>query len=184
MDSKISLGDRVDFTLEGNPSMLDAIKRLKGRFRIEHTDRDGNLIGEYEMDNGITTGGKNSLLNTFFNNTTPPVTWYFGVVDNSGFSAFTDATDTMSSHSGWNEFTNVSGNRVAWGNGSASSASITNGTAATISITGSGTLKGIFVTTVNTVGGTTGVLWSTAAFSSTVNVNNGDNLKITYTVNC
>jgi hypothetical protein len=44
-------------------------------------------------------------------------------------------------------------------------------------------LKGIFVTSSNTKNGTTGTLWSTAAFASTVDVSNGDSLKITYTVN-
>jgi hypothetical protein len=94
------------------------------------------------------------------------------------------ASDTMGSHAGWTEFTSYSqANRVAWGPGAAGSQSITNGTPATFDITGSGTVKGIFVANQNTKGGTTGTLWATALFPSDVPVVNTDQLKVTYTVN-
>jgi hypothetical protein len=47
----------------------------------------------------------------------------------------------------------------------------------------SGTVKGIFITSNNTKSGTSGKLWSTALFSADVPVVNGDQLKITYTLN-
>ncbi len=90
----------------------------------------------------------------------------------------------MSSHAGWTEFTTYSdATRVAWTTVAAASESITNTTVSTFNINGSGTVKGIFVTSVSTKSGTTGTLWSTAAFTSPVPVSNGDQLKITYTVN-
>lgn len=157
---------------------------LKGRFQIELFDKDGNFKGTYDMPNGIVNEGKDKILDVMFNDDTQIAnsSWYIGLIDLSGFSALAD-TDTMASHSGWNEFTSYSeANRVAWGSGSAASQSVTNATPATFNISGSGTVKGVFVTSNNTKGGTSGLLWATALFAADVPVSNGDQLKITYTV--
>lgn len=159
---------------------LDDEVKLTGKFIVEHFDKDGKLIGKHELKNGITNQGKNSLLGIMFHADTQITAWYIGIIDNSGWTAEA-AGDTLASHSGWNEFTNYTGNRLAWGPGASSGQSITNGTPVSFPITGSGTLKGIFVASVAT--GTSGTLWSTADFASTVAVTNGDTLKITYTVN-
>jgi len=157
---------------------------LIGEFtQIQLVDKDGNLKFEDSFHNDITNIGKDSLLYSFFRNQTQPAAWYFGLVDNSGFSAFA-AGDTMSSHAGWTEFTTYSDStRVAWTTVAAASQSISNTSVSTFNINGSGTVKGIFVTSVSTKSGTTGTLWSTAAFTSAVPVSTGDQLKITYTVN-
>lgn len=151
--------------------------------QLEHW-RDGRCIGKYECHNGITNVGKNKILNDMFNDGTQTAnsSWYIGLIDASGYTALA-ATDTMSSHSGWNEFTTYSeANRVAWGSGTASAQSTTNSTPATFNITGTATVKGVFIPTNNTKSGTTGTLWSTALFSADVPVSNGDQLKVTYTV--
>jgi len=110
--------------------------------------------------------------------------WYIALIDNGGFSALS-ASDTMSSHSGWSEFVTYSqSTRVAWGSGAASGQATTNASPATFDITGSGTIYGIFVTSGSAKSGTSGTLWATAGFASTVPVSNGDQLKITYTVSC
>jgi hypothetical protein len=109
--------------------------------------------------------------------------WFIGMINNSGYSALAD-TDTMASHSGWIEFTGYSqGNRVLWGQGTPAAQSITNSTPATFNITSTATLKGIFITSSNVKNGTTGLLWSTGLFSADLPVVNGDELKITYTLN-
>lgn len=151
-------------------------------FTVEHW-RNGEKIGDIEVLNGIVDVGLNSLLDVTFRNQTQIATWYMGLVDNSGFSAFADA-DTMSSHSGWNEFTTYSdANRITWVPAAAASRAISNSvTSADFNINGSGTVKGIFITSDNTKSGTTGTLWATAAFASTVAVVNGDVLKVTYTI--
>lgn len=157
---------------------------LKGRYQAEHRDAQGNLLGVYDILNGITNVGKDKLLDDMFNDGTQTAnnSWFIGLVDSSGFSAFA-AADTMSSHAGWNELTGYTeANRVAWGSGAASGQSTTNASPATFNMNGAGTVKGVFVTTNNTKSGTTGTLWSTAAFSADVPVTNGDQLKITYTV--
>lgn len=156
---------------------------LAGRFVVEHRDRDDNLKAIYDIPNGIVDEGLNSILDVMFHASSQITTWYIGLVDNSGFSAFADA-DTLSSHAGWSEFTSYTeANRVTWAEDAASSRSISNTTTADFSINASGNLKGIFVSSNNVKStGNTGTLWSTAAFSSVVATANGDTLKVTYTV--
>lgn len=157
---------------------------LKGRFHVEHVDKDGLLLGTYDIDNDITNEGKNLLFDVMFNSVTPIANsaWAIGLISITSYSALA-AGDTMASHAGWTEFTSYSqSTRVAWGSGTSSGQSVTNASPATFDISGSGTVKGIFVTSQNTKSGTTGKLWSTALFSADVPVSNGDQLRITYTV--
>lgn len=157
---------------------------MHGRHYVEHF-REGLLLAKYDVFNDITNEGKNLIFDIMFHDQTQiaAASWYIGLISISGFSALA-ASDTMASHSGWTEFTTYSqSTRVAWGQGSPSSQSITNASPATFDITGSGTVKGIFVTSNSTKGGTTGKLWSGALFLADVPVVNGDQLKITYTIN-
>ena len=155
---------------------------LKGKFVVEHFNKDGEKVGEYDFPNGIVDEGLNHILDTQFNSGTAVTTWYIGLVDNAGFSAFANA-DVMNSHAGWTESTAYgAANRVTWSSGAAASRAVTNATTADFAMNATTTLKGIFVTSNNTKSGTTGVLWSTAAFSSNVTANNGDTLKVTYSV--
>lgn len=156
----------------------------KGHFSVQHFNKNGKLIGEYEFPNGITDEGKDQILDVQFNDATQIAnnSWFIGLIDLSGFTALAD-TDTMASHSGWNEFTSYSeATRVAWGSGAAASESTTNSSPATFNINGSGIIKGVLVPTNSTKGGTSGTLWATALFAADVPVSNGDQMKITYTV--
>ena len=156
---------------------------LKGRFVVEHKDVDGNVKGTYEFPNGIVDEGLNSILGVQFNGASQIGTWYIGLVDNAGWSAFADA-DTLSSHAGWTESTTYSeSNRVEWEEDAPASRAISNTTTADFSVNATGNLKGIFVSSNNVKStGNTGTLWSTAAFSAVVATANGDTLKVTYTV--
>jgi len=156
---------------------------ISGRFVVEHRDCDDTLKAIYEFPNGIVDVGLNHILDTQFNGGSQISTWYIGLVDNSGFSAFADA-DTLASHAGWSEFTSYTeSNRVTWSSDAASSRSISNSSTADFSINATGNVKGIFVSSNNVkTTGNTGTLWSTAAFSSVVATANGDTLKVTYTV--
>jgi hypothetical protein len=175
----------LDHKVQRGPELLEKLL-MKGKFQVEHRDKGGKLIGIYDLPNGITNIGKNKVLDVMFNDSTPiaNASWFIGLIDNASFSALA-AGDTMASHAGWIEFTGYSqATRVAWGSGAASSQSTTNASPATFDITGTATLNGIFVNSIGTKGGTTGTLWATASFTSTVPVNNGDQMKITYTVSC
>lgn len=149
---------------------------------VEHI-RDGKTIAVYETKNGIVDVGINSLLDVGFRNQTQIATWYAGIIDNASFSALA-AADTMSSHAGWLEFTDYTeAVRQTWSMDAAASRAISNSTTPmTFSINDTGTIKGIFVTSVDTKSGTTGTLWATALFASNVAVSSGDILKVTYTI--
>lgn len=169
------------FTAAQAAMPVESLKDFGGTFKIDHI-RDGKVIGEYEFDNSVVDVGMNHLLDVLFNGTTQVTTWYMGLVDNAGFTAYA-AGDTSASHAGWTEFTSYSeAVRQTWDPGSASARSLSNGTAVTFSINGTGTVKGLFTISDSTKSGTTGTLFSTASFSSTVAVINGDSLKVTYTV--
>jgi hypothetical protein len=157
---------------------------LRGKYRVDHF-RSGRLLDTYLINNDITNEGKNLLFDVMFNDETQIASssWYIGLISLTSYSALA-ATDVMSSHGGWTEFTSYSqANRVAWGPDAAASQSVTNGTPATFDMSSSGTVKGVFITSNNTKGGTSGKLWSTALFSADVPVVNGDQLKVTYTLN-
>lgn len=185
---KCNEGARASVVRAGSKvqSIFDGIHepvKMTGRYKVEHI-RDGKVINVIEGFNTITNAGKNSLLGIMFHADTQITAWYIGLVDNSGWTAFA-AADTAGSHSGWTESVAYSDStRQAWSVGASSGQSITNGTPATFNINATATIKGIFVTSLSTKSGTTGTLWNGVAFSSTIAVNNGDQLKVTYTVSC
>ena len=165
---------------------------VKGRYVLEHW-RDGKRIGTYEFPNGITTEGKTSLLDIYFNAVTHITPWYLGLIDGvAGYSAVA-ATDTYhnidQAGNGWDEFTDYTETyRQTWVVDAADAGSITNGTVAVFNINDTGTIAGVFC-----VGGITnaknkndyaagGMLWATALVDTPIPVVSSDQLKITYTV--
>lgn len=156
--------------------------QMKGRHVVEHRNARGVLLGVYEIPNGIVDVGLNHILETQFNGGTPVTAWYAGLINNSGFSALSNA-DTMASHAGWAETAAYDeATRPEWTAGTAAARAITNSSTIDFSINATVTIKGIFITSVNTKSGATGILWSTASFASPVSASNGDTLKVTYTV--
>lgn len=155
---------------------------IRGKFKVELI-RNGLVLATTFFPNTVVNEGKNKLLDVFFRNQTQIATWYIGLMDNTGYSS-NPVTDTMSSHAGWAECTGYSESvRQTWVVDAAASQQIVNGTTvATFSINATNTLRGIFVASNSTKGGTTGTLWATALFPSTLAVANGDQVKITYTV--
>jgi len=165
------------------PVALQGQLEPRGRLVVEHFNRFGDKIGEYDFPNGIADVGKDLLLDCLFNDGTAPATgdWSIGLIDSSGYTALA-AEDEMDDHTGWNEFgTYTESTRVAWGPGASSSQSVTNASPATFNINGSGTVKGVFVVDDNGKSGTSGTLYATALFAAEVPVSSGDQLKVTYT---
>jgi hypothetical protein len=152
---------------------------LRGKFFVEHRNKDGKLIGLYRIPNGIVDVGMDFLLDCMFNSGTQSATWYIALIDNSGYTGVADS-DTLASHAGWTEFTDYSGGRKTWGVGSPSGRAITNGSTVDFTITGAGAVRGIFAT--DQASGASPILWATALFSSAITVAGSDVLKITYTV--
>jgi len=116
------------------------------------------LLGEGGMDNLIVTTGLNLILNSGLG------TLYMGLINASPTPSIV-AGDTMASHAGWAEThtTYNEATRPQW------SYSVTNGVASAANVnfnfTGTVTVHGLFMTSNNTKGGTTGTLLSAAAFS-------------------
>lgn len=183
----------------------DHAARMGGVFHVEHW-RDDELINKRLIEdptlNGITNEGLDNNLNVYFDSGTQRTAWYMGLINLTGYTAL-DATDTYDdidqAGNEWDTFSaytdannaDSTTTRPEWPPDAASGQSITNtSTKAIFDITGSGTVKGIFMCGDDgeaqtkgdhTVGNT---LWSTALFSGgDVAVSNGDQLKVTYTVN-
>lgn len=132
--------------------------------------------------NEITVVGKNHLLDVTFGAATPVVQvdpWYIGLIDQSP-TPTTSENDTLSSHAGWSEFSSYSGNRKAWDDSDSSNKVKGTDSVSTFVINATGEVNGIFVASVDT--GTSGILWATGSFDSSLSVVNTDELKITYGV--
>jgi len=154
--------------------------KFRGEFKLEHF-RNGKKIGECIAHNDVVNEGLDKILDIMFHGTTPISPWHVGLIDNDGFTSLSNS-DTLASHAGWTEYTDYDGNRKEWTEDAASSQSITNTTVVTFDIdTDSQTIYGIFLCSV--ASGTTGTLWATAPLSGgTLAVNDGDQVKLTYTV--
>jgi len=156
--------------------------QLKSLYEVQ-CFRNGNLIWEESVYNLITTVGKNALLDrAFFSGLVTP-TWYVGLVDNASFSQFA-ATDTMSSHSGWIENQDYDeAVRQTYTVVAASAGTMSNDASrALFSMNAVKTINGAFLTTISTKGGTTGILYGEASFSSPRSVVSGDVLSIKITL--
>ena len=156
--------------------------KLKGIFHVEHI-RNGKVLIDFRVKNGITNQGLNYLLDVIFNGDSKTIGWAIGLIDNAGFTAFA-ATDIMASHSGWTETAPYSDAfRGQWEEDASSSQSITNSTPTTFEIDATAALHGVFIVSNFLKLGTSGTLWSTVAFASVINVVSGDQLRVTYTLN-
>lgn len=158
---------------------IDRNIQPKGKWVIEHWRKD-KLLNVMEISNLITTEGKNKILDVMFHGVTQITTWYIGLINDSGFSAVA-ATDVMSSHSGWTEFTGYSDStRLAWDEAAASAGAVATNSLTAFSINGTGSIRGMFLTSSNTKSGTTGTLFNAATFASAQSVLNGDTFRVGY----
>lgn len=161
------------------------IIKVTGRFHAEIHRKNGSVV-DLGFLNGVSNIGFNLMLDSTFRSASisPISTWYIGLISNSGFSAL-NAADTMASHAGWTEDSThyTASVRPTWTPTAAASKSITNTSSVNFAMNTDNTIiKGIFVTSDSTLGGTTGTLWAAGLFGSDQTLFNGDTLKITYTV--
>lgn len=138
---------------------------------------DPVMVWEDESENLVVTTGRNALLDNTFNSPASATTWYCGLVNNAGFTAYA-AADTLASHSGWAEAAQYTGNRPAWTkNGAASAGAMSNSSSkASFAVNDTVTIRGAFLASVAT--GTSGTLYGVGDFSSARSVESGDTLTL------
>lgn len=158
---------------------MDQLK-TKGWFHVVCRNPDGSIAWEEKFPNGTTTAGLNHMLSVVLASGTQVTDWRMGLIDDSGYTAVS-ASDTMSSHSGWSEFTSYSeGSRPAWTAGAVSGGVVNGSAAVSFTMSADADLRGAFLVSNSTKGGTTGTLWATGVFGSVQSVLNGQVVDVTY----
>ena len=184
MNPNVEKADAASVNAAGvgrNSGMLEAAE-AHGHYVIECRDAAGNVKWRDEIENLVTTAGKNDALDKYLSGSAYTAAWYLGLIDSTGYSAIA-AGDTAASHAGWTENTNYSqGSRPAASFAAASGGSKALSAAAVFSINANVTIKGCFLISNATKGGTTGILYSAGLFSGGDKVvQNGDTLNVSYT---
>ena len=181
-NEKMAATDQVSAACSYNTQPND-IMGIHGRYHAVCYDQNGNIKWEDDIENLVTTVGKNLTLDTILGNSAAGA-----VVMGLKGTGSAAAGDTQASHAGWLEVglanaPTYSGNRKTPTFSSASSSSKTTSSAVSFSITGTGTVAGCFINIGGsaTIDNTTGTLFSAGDFSSSKSVVNGDTIAVTYT---
>jgi hypothetical protein len=166
---------------------LSADARQSGRYDIEIWSADGQTLKfKGSAKNGTASVGLESLLNVGFRASTQITAWYLGLISNSGFVQLA-AADTLASHAGWSELTTYSSaTRPQWTPLAAAATSsgvttVANSTVVSFTLSGTGSVRGVFLASASDKGGTTGTLYSHAVLDAGATAfTDGDVLKVTY----
>lgn len=155
--------------------------QLSGLFTARCLNPDGSLAWEKRFRNGATTEGLTHILATQFHGSTQITTWYLGLISNASFTELALA-DTMSSHAGWTEWTSYDESvRQTWVEGEPAGGIVTSSSVASFTISATGSLRGAFLVSNSTKGGSTGVLWATGELDETLAVSAGQVVQLAYT---
>ena len=189
-----SCGDQAEITLQAGAAQNETVG-VEGFYQVECRDAQGNLKWTQEFPNLVNAIGKQLMLDTLLKGSAYTVTGpYLGLIGTT--SPTFAASDTMTSHSGWTEFTNytVGGSAVrgtaVFGSSTSTGSSPSNvttstATAITYTITGAGgNVTGCFLTlgsgASSTQSNTGGTLYSAGAFATAKTTTAGDTVSVTY----
>ena len=179
---KMTATDVVQASTKYNTMPEDTMS-IQGHYTAVCYSVDGFVKWSDDIENLVTTVGKNATLDTILGNTAAGAV----VMGLKGVGTAL-VTDTQASHGTWLEVglanaPTYSGNRPTPSFSAASAGSKTTSSAVSFSITGTGTVAGCFIN----IGGsatkdsTTGTLFSAGDFSSSKAVVSGDTIAVTYT---
>jgi len=156
---------------------------LRGRYDVEVIGLDGKVRARRVAYNDLTVVGVNELLDVMFGGSAQTDPWLILFIDDSGFAGLAN-TDTMASHAGWTENTDYDeATREIWDEDAAANEQMTNSTPAAFTMNAGVTIRGMGLTSVNTKGGATGILFSTAEFDGgALAVLANEILRVTYTL--
>jgi hypothetical protein len=162
--------------------------------RVAEIDRLQDLCTSMEevkaddtYHNLVTDVGARYLLDNGLAGSAYTAAFYLGLISSTSYTAVA-AADTMASHAGWLEagsantpvYSESARRTAAWSAAATRSKALSAGLVFTF--TGSGTVKGSFLTTVATKDGTTGTLYSAGLFSGGDQpVVNTNTLTVSYT---
>jgi hypothetical protein len=179
---KITATDKVEAVTKYNTMPEDSMS-IHGTYHAVCYDIAGNIKWEDDIENLVTTVGKNFTLDTTLGNTAGGA-----VVMGLKGTGTAVVADTQASHAGWSEVglanaPTYSGNRPTPSFSAASSGSKATSSAVSFSMTSTGTVAGCFINIggSSTKDNTTGTLFSAGDFSSSKSVVNGDTIAVTYT---
>ena len=157
-----------------------------GVFTVQCFDKDGQLKWQAQEHNLVVNVGLKDMNEKYFTGSSYTTAWYLGLY---GAAATNDpaAGDTMASHAGWTEITAYSEStrpQCTFGTSTTADPSVISNSAsvAVFSVNGTATVGGAFLTSNNTKGGTTGILFSAGDFQAPGDraVVSGDTLNVTY----
>ena len=179
---KMTATDKVEAITKYNTTPEDTMS-IHGSFHAVCYSADGFIKWEDEIENLVTTVGKNFTLDTAFGNIAGGA-----VVMGLKGTGTAIAADTQASHASWLEVggTNApaySGNRPTPSFNAASAGSKATSSAVSFSMTSTGNVFGCFINIggSSTKDSTSGTLFSAGDFSSSKSVINGDTIAVTYT---
>ena len=159
-----------------------------GVYKIQCHDAQGNLKWEAESKNLVVNVGLQDMNAKYFTGSAYTATWYIGLYG-AGASNTPAASDTMSSHAGWTEntgYSNATRPACTFATPTTANPSVATNSAspASFTINATSTVGGAFLTSNNTVGGSTGTLFSAADFGAPGDrsVASSDILNVTYTL--
>lgn len=178
---KMTATDQVAAITKYNTMPSDQMA-IEGYYHAVCYSADGFVKWADDIENLVTTVGKNFTLDTTLGNTAGGA-----VVMGLKGTGTAVVADTQASHASWLEVglanaPTYSGNRPTPSFSAASAGSKTTSSAVSFSITSTGTVAGCFIN----IGGsatkdsTTGTLFSAGDFSSSKSVVSGDTIAVTY----
>jgi hypothetical protein len=163
---------------------MDSLK-MRGQFVLEQI-RNDKVISKITFHNGITDEGKDEILKTMFSAESARIdAWYVGLIVGASAPTLADG-DTMASHAGWTEIPAASVAELVrqdWlDSDNVADQEITNAAVVEYTLAVAATIRGLFITSDDTLEGSTGVLWSTGTFTTAINGNISDKIRVTYTL--
>lgn len=161
--------------------------RLKNVYKFVCRDPNGNIKWVEEVENLVPTQGLNHIIDVVLRNQSQNAAWYVGLIDNAGFSAIAagDTAAQIGGSNGWSESTayDEAVRQTLTLDAAAAGESDNEGNEAVFTCsTNSTVIKGAFVVSSSTKGGTAGTLFGAAAFGTTKSLDDNDTLTVTVTV--
>ena len=184
MLDKLNANDGISAGFIARNDAREAME-IHGRYHVECLGPDGSVKWTDDIDNLITTAGKNDLLTQYLKGSAYSAGTVFMGLKGTGTAL---AADTLASHASWNELnitsSPASGARATTTFGTASAGALATSAAVSFVMNNTATVAGVFLVTNGgsaTNGNTSGILFSAGDFASSRSVVSGDTLNVTYT---